>query len=235
MPSVLLSPADKAKTIEAFFLKTGPTYDPVVHYFTLGIDRLWKRQMQAALPPAPRRILDLACGTGILTLAMARAHPQCHVVGVDVSAGYLGIAKEKARGLSNVVFIHQRAEDFVSEAPFDAITASYLPKYAELGRLIPNITQMLSPGGRVIFHDFTYPTNPLLKPLFEGYMKLIGPIGGWLYPEWKGVLQALPGVIRETNWVAETAETMARCGLNDVRVTPLTLQGAALVTAVSPR
>jgi demethylmenaquinone methyltransferase/2-methoxy-6-polyprenyl-1,4-benzoquinol methylase len=234
-PPVPLSPADKTKTIEAFFSKTGPTYDSVVHYFTLGIDRLWKKRMEAALPPHPRRILDLACGTGILTLAIARAYPQCHVVGVDISDGYLGIAKAKARGIDNVVFIRQRAEDFVSELPFDAVCASYLPKYAVLDRLIPSIASMLSPGGRVILHDFTYPTDLFLKWLFEGYMKLIGPIGGWCYPEWKEVLRDLPGVIRETTWVSETVEAMDRAGLDDIYVRSLTLQGAALITAERKR
>ena len=228
MPSIT---RDKAEIIERFFARTGSSYDAVVHYFTLGIDRRWKRQMLAALPSAPRRVLDLACGTGILTFAIARAHPDCHVVGVDISRGYLDVAKAKATRSDRVTFVHQPAEAFVSAQPFDAVTASYLPKYADLDCLIPQIAAMLSPGGVVIFHDFTYPTHPLLQWIFHLYFKTIPSIGGRIYPEWKETLRALPEVIRTTTWVAETVAAMRRSGLHDIRVASLTLQGAALITA----
>ncbi len=222
---------DKPEIIERFFARTGPSYDAVVNYFTLGIDRRWKRRMLAALPPAPRRVLDLACGTGILTFAIARAHPDCHVVGVDISRGYLDVAQAKAVGFDRVTFVHQPAEAFVSEQPFDAVTASYLPKYADLNRLIPQVASMLAPGGVVIFHDFTYPKNPLLQRLFHLYFKMIPFIGGCIYPEWNETLRELPEVIRTATWMPETVAAMQRSGLRDIQVTSLTLQGAALITA----
>jgi len=222
---------DKAEIIERFFSQTGPSYDAVVHYFTLGIDRRWKQRILAALPPAPRRILDLACGTGILTFAIARAHPGCHVVGVDISRSYLDVAEAKAARSDRVTFVHQPAEAFVSDLPFDAVTASYLPKYADLDRLIPQIAAMLVPGGVVILHDFTYPTHPLLQHLFHLYFKAIQIIGGTIYPEWKETLRELPEVIRTTTWVEESIAAMRRSNLCDIHVASLTLQGAALITA----
>ena len=226
---------DKSEIIERFFARTGPSYDAVVNYFTLGIDRRWKRRMLAALPPAPRRVLDLACGTGILTFAIARAHPDCQVVGVDISRGYLDVAEAKAGRPDQVTFIHQPAEAFVSDQPFDAVTASYLPKYADLNRLIPQIAAMLAPGGVVIFHDFTYPANRLLQRIFHFYFNVIPLIGGRIYPEWNETLRELPEVIRTTNWVAESVAAMQRSGLCDIQVASLTLQGAALITARKER
>ena len=227
---------DAARTIERFFSETGPTYDQVVSLFTLGIDRFWKKKMLAALPAAPMRVLDLACGTGILTFAIAAKYPQCHVTGVDISRGYLDVARAKAAATmqDNVTLLHQRAEDFKSVLPFDAVTASYLPKYADLDRLIGNVSAMLLPGGVVIFHDFTYPTYRLLQKTFAYYFKILQVLGSAWYPEWKAVFFDLPEVIRKTDWVSEGVVAMKRHGLDDIRVTSLTLQGAALITARKP-
>jgi demethylmenaquinone methyltransferase/2-methoxy-6-polyprenyl-1,4-benzoquinol methylase len=59
-----------------------------------------------------------------------------------------------------VDFILGRAEDVVLDRSCDCITSSYLAKYAELGTLILNAEKMLRPGGLIIMHDFTYPSNP---------------------------------------------------------------------------
>jgi demethylmenaquinone methyltransferase/2-methoxy-6-polyprenyl-1,4-benzoquinol methylase len=227
----------KAALIEAFFAETGPTYDSVVHRFTLGIDRRWKKtllsKIEAAFDTPPITVLDLACGTGILTLDIARTYPESQVVGVDISGSYLAVARKKvaAGGVRNVTLVQCRAEDFVSEQPFDVVTTSYLPKYADLPRLMRNITRMLAPGGLILFHDFTYPTSPFLQAVFALYFRLAGPIGGFWYPEWRAVFRELPHVIQETHWVTETVEAMRQTALCDIQVQSLTLQGSAVVSA----
>lgn len=226
---------EKADWIDQFFSMTGPTYDEVVHRFTLGIDRLWKKRIlkKVGESPSPKKILDLACGTGILTFALARKYPGSEVVGVDISKGYLEIARAKAEAMKigNARFIHSRAEDFLSDDRFDAVTTSYLPKYADIALLMRNLATMLSPGGVIVFHDFTYPANRFLQMTFELYFKLIQPIGGWRYPEWKEVLIELPTVIRKTRWVFEVTAAMRREGFSEIRTESLTLQGSALVSA----
>lgn len=229
---------EKAAWIDQFFSKTGPTYDQVVDRFTLRIDRLWKKRILSRIEtiPPPKKILDLACGTGILTLALARKYPESAVLGVDISKGYLEMARAKAKALKfdNVTFIHSRAEDFLTDDRIDAVTTSYLPKYADIDLLMGHLAKMLSPGGIIVFHDFTYPTSPILQRTFECYFKLIQPLGGWWYPEWKEVLIELPNVIRKTAWIPETTSAMAREGLVDIRIESLTLQGSALISARGP-
>ncbi len=97
----------KLALVQRFFADTGPTYDFMVNAATFGIDRRWKRQIVAALPENPARVLDLACGTGILTFAIARRYPRCRIVGVELRDEYLRIARDKARdlGLDNVEFV----------------------------------------------------------------------------------------------------------------------------------
>ena len=70
--------------VHRFFSGTGTTYDFIVNATTFGIDRRWKRIFIDQIPPSPARVLDLACGTGILTFGIARRYPNWRVVGVDL-------------------------------------------------------------------------------------------------------------------------------------------------------
>jgi demethylmenaquinone methyltransferase/2-methoxy-6-polyprenyl-1,4-benzoquinol methylase len=222
----------KEEYIKAFFSDTGATYDTVVSLFTFGIDRLWKRKIVERLT-TPKRILDLACGTGILTTMIAKKYPDSEIVAVDVSPSYLEVAWRKSfrKKIKNTSFILSLAEDFRSNNRFDAITASYLPKYAKLPTLIHHLSQMIHPGGVLLFHDFTYPKKKFLKLLFAGYFKIIPVIGGWLFSEWKGVLRELPCLIQETTWVTDLKTALAREGFDRIEVESLTMEGSAIVSA----
>jgi len=222
---------EKREWVECFFKETGASYDEVVKRFTFGVDHLWKKKMLSKIPPS-KNILDLACGTGILTLAIKKKYPSCRVTGIDITEGYLEIARAKAlsMGTEDITFINVPAEEYVSNDLFNVITTSYLPKYADIPRLIHNMSRMLAPGGIILFHDFTYPTSRFLQLLFGLYFKCAQPIGGWFYPEWKKVLKALPAVIRQTEWVSEVTWAMDKEGFFDIEVESLTLQGAAIVS-----
>ena len=68
------------------FDRIAPTYDVLNHTLSANIDRLWRRRVvRCAAAGAPRRILDLATGTGDLALALARAVPGAQVLGLDLS------------------------------------------------------------------------------------------------------------------------------------------------------
>ena len=67
----MISPESPTDQVRRFFSGTGTTYDRIVNLCTLGFDRLWKQQILRAIPKGSSRILDQACGTGILTLKAA--------------------------------------------------------------------------------------------------------------------------------------------------------------------
>ncbi len=223
---------EKRAWAEQFFEKTGASYDQVVNQSTFWIDRLWKKKILSKIPPSSQKILDLACGTGLLTFALAKRFPNAQIVGVDLTKGYLDIARKKAEamGIDRVTLVHSPAEEFLSEDRFDACVTSYLPKYADLDVLISHLSRMIAAGGVLVFHDFTYPTHPILQWTFEAYFKLLPPIGGWRWQEWKETLYELPNVIRKTRWIEELTEAMEREGFEAIRVESLTMQGSALVT-----
>jgi len=225
----------RAEIARRFFSGTGPTYDRIVRLCTLGFDGAWKKKILAKIPKEPARILDQACGTGILTFLIAERFPSCQVTGVDMTEEYLEIARRKLRSrkMKNMEFISGRAEDILLASPLDCITSSYLGKYADLDRLIPNIGKMLRPGGRLIMHDFTYPANHAFARLWESYFRILQIGGGWRYPQWKTVFYELPGFLRQTRWVEELVQTLRANSFREIRVQSLTFGTSAIVTAVN--
>jgi len=133
-----------------------PTYDASPH------PALAAWAVAVALRPAPgERVLDLACGTGLASVAAAAAvAPGGAVTAVDVSAGMLGIARARAAaaGVPNVRFLaHDVAalEGCVelrgAEGTFDAVLClSALFLLGEPCALLRAWRRFLKPGGRMV-------------------------------------------------------------------------------------
>ena len=223
----------RAELVRRFFKGTGPTYDFMVNFGTMGCDRLWKKKILRKVPKYSTRVLDLACGTGIVTFAIAQKFPDCHVIGVDMTEEYLNEAKQKALRLKlpNIQFIHKQAEEISFEEPFDCITASYLAKYVDLDLLTQKANRILKKDGVFIMHDFTYPSNPTLAFIWEGYFKLQQKMGVRFYPQWRTIYDELPQLIRETTWLRDLISALKYFGFGQIRVERLTLGGSAIVTA----
>jgi SAM-dependent methyltransferase len=121
-----------------------------------------------ALPEPPRRALDLACGTGAATLALAAAGAQC--VGVDRSPQMLGIARARARDRRlPVAFVEADLRrlppsELLAPASFDLVTClydslNYLTGHDDLALALAGAAPLLRPGGRIVFdlnteHEF---------------------------------------------------------------------------------
>jgi demethylmenaquinone methyltransferase/2-methoxy-6-polyprenyl-1,4-benzoquinol methylase len=233
---IMAANLSKLEAVYRFFSGTGFSYDRVATLCTLGFDTYWKKKIIQRIPPHPARIIDQACGTGILTIRIARTFPDCEIIGVELRDEYLDIARDKVRagGLRNVHFILGRAEDVVLAGGFDCITSSYLAKYAELGTLIGNARKMLRPGGVFIMHDFTYPSNPLFLSLWRAYFVALRVLGSRIYPEWRTVFYELPTFLRSTGWLLDSSAFLEKNAFSHVTRESLTFGTSAIVTATKP-
>lgn len=128
-----------------------------------GYEGLWGAQLAgvqaallagAALRPG-ERVLDLACGTGLVTLAAARAvAPSGHAMGTDLSGEMVALAAQQAqrRGVPNADFVRMDAEQLaVADGSVDAVLCSlglmYVP---EPERVLREARRVLRPGGRLV-------------------------------------------------------------------------------------
>lgn len=224
---------ERLTLVHRFFSDTGRSYDFMVNLATFGIDRRWKRKLVALMPHNPERILDLACGTGISTLAIANRYPDCHVVGVELRQEYLDVAREKTRqlGINNIEWVLSRAEDYYSETRFDCVSSSYLAKYAELKRLTCNSKAMLKEGGLLLMHDFTFPPKRYLAIIWRSYFKALQLLGTPFFPSWREIYYGLPRLIEDSHWVSELNDLLKRDGFHNIHTEHLTLYGSAIVAA----
>lgn len=223
----------RLEVVHRFFSGTGFSYDRVVNLWTCGFDLYWKRRIIHLIPPKPDKILDQACGTGILTLKIAKAFPNCQVTGVELRDEYLNFARDKAskEGLSNVRFLLGRAEEVSPKEGFDCVISSYLAKYADLPLLLTNARHMLSPKGLILLHDFTYPQNPLFLRLWHIWFRFMQGMGSRFFPEWRTVFHELPVFLESTRWEAETLKLLKEMNFTDIRRTSLTFGTASIVSA----
>ena len=228
-----MTPNSGAKVVRQFFTGTSGSYDHISNLCTFGADRWWKRKILAKIPDTSRLILDQACGTGILTIMIARQFPEAQVFGVDVTEEYIEIARAKARGagLANTTFLSGRAEDVILDQPVDCITSSYLAKYADLKTLVRGHKKMLRNSGTTIMHDFTYPRSKAFARLWEFYFLLLRTTGAKKYPEWRAAFDGLPALLAKSQWVAELRKQLKRSGFSPITTESLTIGTAVIVTA----
>lgn len=219
--------------IRSFFPGTGKSYDTVVHVFSLGLDLYWKRAIYKRVPPS-KRILDLACGTGIVTLGLAKRQPEAEIVGVDITDDYLTIYQKRIqKNRIRAQFILGNAEDVKLDGMFDAAVSSYIPKYVDPDDLLNNISPHIRSGGVIVLHDFTLPPNFLVRSIWTAYNHVMNFIGIRLFPEWKEVFDAgLTRLIRETRWFETFPEALARHGFTNIQKKYLTLGSAGIIRAV---
>lgn len=223
----------KADFVKRIFRNTGSSYDSIVEITTFWQDRSWKKRILKLtdLCDNPKEILDLACGTGIVTLALAEKFPHSRVAGIDLQEEYLthARAKQLQKGIRNAEFYQGNAED-TNTGVYDLITASYLPKYVDMDTVIRNCSHMMRTGGLLIFHDFVYPEKRIFQLFYEMYWFFLRPFL-WVLVPWREVSRELKRVIVETAWLDEMQKALIKHGFINVRVEVQRFQVAAIVYA----
>ena len=88
----------KKEYVRAMFDGIAPSYDRLNHLLSLDVDRCWRRRaLRWIVDGGAQRILDVACGTGDSTVAIARAAGAgSHVTGADISEGMMARVRDKA-------------------------------------------------------------------------------------------------------------------------------------------
>jgi len=221
--------------VETLFHGTGTSYDEMVHFATWGRDKEWKEDL-LSMVKEPRRILDLASGTGILSLEMARRF-DCHITGVELREEYCAEARANAvaAGIEDVRFFVSPAEHFTIDETFDHITSCYIPKYIKsLDVLIGNLVTMLEPGGQILMQDFAYPEKEMWQTLYHNHFKRMIKKAKAEAPGWLTMFEGLPQVIIDSTWKHDLAAAMSKHGLVDVHIKDQSFGMSAIVSGRKP-
>jgi demethylmenaquinone methyltransferase/2-methoxy-6-polyprenyl-1,4-benzoquinol methylase len=174
---------EKSQTPE-MFTAIARRYDLLNHVLSLNVDRGWRRALVAFSEiDEGDDVLDVATGTGDVAIEFARRSRAQSVVGLDRSAGMLGIARDKLRRRSLQGRIGVVEGDAMSmpfeDRSFDAVTIAFglrnLPDYSAGVR---EMVRVLRPGGRLLVLEFFPPTRGAFLALYNLYLRTALPVVG---------------------------------------------------------
>ena len=115
----------------------------------------------AAAPPGPFRALDVGCGAGSTSLAMAQARPDATIIACDLSPSLAKIAEDRLAATSVKVMLGDAEEVAAGQAPFDLIVSRHgVMFFADPARAFRIFRAAASPGARLVFSCFEdWPAN----------------------------------------------------------------------------
>nr|MBS0020553.1 bifunctional demethylmenaquinone methyltransferase/2-methoxy-6-polyprenyl-1,4-benzoquinol methylase UbiE [Gammaproteobacteria bacterium] len=179
-----VSPDEKVRKVQAVFDSVAQRYDLMNDLMSLGMHRVWKRFAAEVSGVRPgQRVLDLAGGTGDLTHQFVnRVGKSGTVVLADINAAMLESGRSRLVDsgiVGNVAFLQANAEELpFREDTFDCVCIAFgLRNVAHKVRALSSIYRVLRPGGKLLVLEFSTPTLPLLRPLYDLYSFTVLP---WL-------------------------------------------------------
>ncbi|MDE6508170.1 MAG: bifunctional demethylmenaquinone methyltransferase/2-methoxy-6-polyprenyl-1,4-benzoquinol methylase UbiE [Alistipes sp.] len=217
----------KKEEVRGMFDNIAPSYDFLNHALSFNIDRRWRRQaVEEVRRGAPRRILDMATGTGDLAIELARRMGDAHITGVDLSEKMLDVARRKveARGLSDRIALRQGDAEHPAEegACFDAATVAFgVRNFGDLHAGLCGLARAIKPGGKVVILEFSRPRNRLFRALFGFYFGKVLPWVGGMVSHDRQAYAYLPASVGEFPSPEAFVAMMGRAGFRECRARSL--------------
>jgi demethylmenaquinone methyltransferase/2-methoxy-6-polyprenyl-1,4-benzoquinol methylase len=221
------------------FDRIAGVYDLMNSAMTAGLHHRWRaRAAELARVRPGDRALDVACGTGDLSLELARrVAPGGEVLGADFSERMLDRARAKSQERPEGAAVRFEWADAMAlpydDGAFDAATVGFGARnFEDLGRGLEEMVRVVRPGGRVVVLEITTPTRPPLSHFyalwFDRLVPALGAGAGAVErlaarvrggEERDGIADAytyLPNSVKRFPGPGELAAQLAAAGLSDV-------------------
>jgi demethylmenaquinone methyltransferase/2-methoxy-6-polyprenyl-1,4-benzoquinol methylase len=173
---------DHARRVRDMFARISPRYDLLNHLLSVNTDKRWRRAVVEKLRPllpANAQVLDVACGTGDLSVALFESIGT-GVVGVDFCRPMLELAAQKRPQIS---FVEGDALQLpFKDDAFDAVTIGFgLRNLSSVESGLHELRRVLKPDGWVAILEFSKPVVPGFRSLAAAYCnRLLPRIGGMI-------------------------------------------------------
>lgn len=219
--------------VASMFDSIAPVYDRMNTIMTAGLDGRWRRAAVKSAHVAPGgSALDVACGTGKLTCALAAAvGPVGRAVGVDLAPAMIVEARRACGDLVQIEFLEGNALALPFEAGvFDAATIAFgLRNLASFENGFREMARVVRPGGRVVCLELTTPRPKAFGRVYSALFGRMAPFVGTAFGR-RDAYAYLPHSLEGFPAPEELAETMRSAGLINVTVRRLALGAVALHT-----
>ena len=172
---------NKKGLVQNVFDQVYDQYDLMNDFMSLGVHRLWKKDLLNMMNPSSnQKLIDVACGTGdIAKLFLNNVNKKSYVTCVDPNIGMIKKGKEKLKKFNNLNWVVASAEKLPMDInSFDFYTISFgLRNTKDLNRSLSEAYRVLKPGGRYLCLEFSKIENSGLDFIYKKYSKVIPSIG----------------------------------------------------------
>lgn len=176
---------DKSKKEEVaeMFNNISVRYDFLNHFLSLGIDKLWrKKAIRQLRDHHPKKIMDIATGTGDFALAALKLNPE-EVIGLDISSGMLAVGEQKMlkKKVNSIIKMQLGDSENIpyTDGYFDALTVGFgVRNFEHLEVGLSEMLRVLKPGGKAVILEFSKPKHFPIKQLFGFYSRYFIPFFG---------------------------------------------------------
>jgi demethylmenaquinone methyltransferase/2-methoxy-6-polyprenyl-1,4-benzoquinol methylase len=215
--------------VRAMFGRIARRYDLANHVLSGGADFLWRRRAAQMVEGwRPKRVLDLATGSGDLALVLQRRLPEATIIAADFSPEMLSVAQRK--GVQETVLADALQLPFPDES-FDCVTVAFgLRNMADWNLALREMNRVLHSSGHLLVLDFSLPTGPL-RPGYRFYLHRCLPILASLVTGQKEAYDYLGGSIEKFPSGEGMIQLIGENGFTLAAAHPLTGGIATIYTA----
>ncbi len=230
------SKLSKKEQVAQMFDTISGNYDNLNRIISFGIDVQWRKKVLKIVTQSnPKKILDIATGTGDLAILMAQTKAD-KIIGLDISAGMLdvGVQKISAKNLSNTIeMVLGDSENIPFEDNyFDAITVAFgVRNFENLETGLSEILRVLKPNGTFVILETSVPEKTPYKQGYHFYSHTILPLIGKLFSKDKVAYGYLSESAAAFPYGEKLNNILRKIGFIEVKALPQTFGVATIYTA----
>ena len=230
---------DKAKFVLGIFTDVETEYDALLRLMSLTFDAVWRRRMLAKIDSAGRAmVLDLACGTGLVTFELARSMGrEGMVVGLDLSPAMLTVARRNRNRVHRncAIELVRAAGEFLPfrAGLFDNITVGLaLRNFANKEAVFRESLRVLTRSGWFLSVDFVRPSNSQVWLLYRFHIfRVLPTLGRVVSPYWNRTLTYLANSILIATPPEKSRRLLLEVGFQRTLLEKMSLGVVALIGA----
>jgi demethylmenaquinone methyltransferase/2-methoxy-6-polyprenyl-1,4-benzoquinol methylase len=217
----------KKQQVEEMFDNIAHRYDFLNHLLSLGIDIRWRKKAVKFIGTIqPKKILDLASGTGDFAFESLALHPD-KVIGYDISEGMMGYGRAKAEKLGVADIVEFRKGDSenmeFSDNVFDAITVGFgVRNFENLEKGLREMYRVTRPGGKIAILEASQPPNTIIRSLYGLYFGHVVPVIGKMFSKDVRAYSYLPESVKAFPEGFEFIKILENIGFRNIKWQQLT-------------
>ncbi|MBQ6284164.1 MAG: bifunctional demethylmenaquinone methyltransferase/2-methoxy-6-polyprenyl-1,4-benzoquinol methylase UbiE [Bacteroidales bacterium] len=209
--------------IEGMFDNIAKDYDSLNHIMSLSIDKIWRRKAIKKIKDAGEapRVLDVACGTGDFSIAIAKAVKKGEVIGVDISKEMLEVMRQKVLKNKLESIISQEVGDGEAlrfpDGSFDRVVNAFgIRNFEDRDKGLREALRVLKYGGRLVILELSRPQNKIIRWFYDLYFLHILPIIGGKVSGDKAAYAYLPASVKAFPGKKEFTDELRRAGFVNI-------------------